>query len=135
MTGPSFRFRLERVRALRETREDEAKAKLAGAMARRNECEQQLHEAAERVTEARSAQLASETSSASDLQARQAYLERHEQNVVGRRTELTEAARDRQALERLKQHQLADHQREAARREGAALDEIAINGFRRREAA
>jgi flagellar protein FliJ len=149
MTGPSFRFRLERVRALRESREDEAKAKLAGAMARRNECEQQLNEAAERVAEARSAQRSGGPSSASDLLARQAYLERVEgvhrsslddlqvqdRNVAGRRSELTEAARDRQALERLKEHQLADHQREAARREVAVLDEIATNGHRRRAAA
>ena len=103
--------------------EDEAKLQLAGAMARRQECEQQVTAAAERVADARSAQLATGLSSAVDLVARQAYLERvesahrstlsdlerHEQNVAGRRSELTEAARDRQALEHLKASRLADH--------------------------
>ena len=48
---------------------------------------------------------------------------------------LTEAARDRQALERLKAHRLADHEREAARLLDAQLDEIATNGFFRKAAA
>jgi flagellar protein FliJ len=149
MTGPSFRFRLERVRALRETREDEAKVELAGAMARRLECEIQLQHAAERIAGARRAQLSAGPSSATDLLARQAYLERvenahrstlndlqrHDEDVAGRRTMLTEAARDRQALERLKAHRLADHQREAARLECVVLDEIATNSFHRRAAA
>jgi len=149
MIGPSFRFRLERIRALRERREEEAKLELAGAMARRNECEQALTSAAQQVQSARSAQLPTGPSSADDLVSRQAYLERvesvhratlsqlqhHEQNVAGHRDALTEAARDRQALERLKANRLADHQREAARQDAAALDEIAINGFRRRAVA
>lgn len=148
MIGPSFRFRLERIRALRERREDEAKVQLAGAMARRQECEQLATVAAERVLNARNAQLAAGPSSSMDLLTRQAYLERvesahrstlddlqrHESDVAGRRTELTEAARDRQALEHLKAHRLADHQREVARLDAVALDEIAINGFRRRTA-
>ena len=149
MTGTAFKFRLERVRALRESREDEAKAELAGAMTRRARCEQELTAAVERIHDARHAQLVTGPSNATDLLARQAYLERvesahrstlndlhrHDEDVAGRRTALTEAARDRQALERLKAHRLADHQREAARLESVALDEIAINGYRRRAAA
>ncbi len=148
MIGPSFRFRLERIRALRERSEDEAKLQLAGAMARRQECEQQVTAAAESVVNARKAQLETGPSSSTDLLSRQAYLERtenahrstladlkrHEKEVAGRRSELTEAARDRQALEHLKAHRLADHLRETARRDAVALDEIAINGFRRRTA-
>jgi flagellar FliJ protein len=148
MIGPSFRFRLERIRVLRERREDEAKLQLASAMARRQECEQEVTSAADRVAKARVAQLPAGPTTAADLVSRQAYLERvegvhrttltdlqgHEQTVAGRRTELTEAARDRQALERLKAHRLADHQREAARLDAVALDEIAINGFIRRTA-
>ena len=149
MIGPSFRFRLERVRALRERREDEAKLQLAGAMASRNECQQALSTAADQVQSARDAQLPKGPSSAEDLVSRQAYLERveslhratknqlqhHERNVAGHRDALTEAARDRQALERLKANRLADHTREVARQDAAALDEIAINGFRRRAVA
>lgn len=149
MIGPSFRFRLERVRALRERREDEAKAQLAGAMALRDKSERAAIEALSRVETARQTQLASGTASANDLIARQAYLERverahrstltelaqHDADVAGRRTALTEAARDRQALERLKEHRKADHDREVARIDAVALDEVAINGFRRRAVA
>jgi len=122
---------------------------LAGAMARRNECEEALGAAAERVQSARDAQVASGPSNPGDLLSRQAYLERvenvhrstlnqlerHEQNVAGHRDALTEAARDRQALERLKARRLADHKREAARQDAVVLDEIAINSFRRGAAA
>jgi flagellar FliJ protein len=150
MNGPSFRFSLERVRALRERTEDQAKEALAGAMQDRLRSEREAEEAAERVARARAAQLDAATlpTSAHDLIARQAYLERSEQahrmsrDVLGRseaqveqrRLALTEAARDRQALERLKEHRRQDHEREAARVESATLDEIAINGFRRRAA-
>lgn len=150
MMAPSFRFRLERVRALREHSEDAAKEALAGAMARHQQSEEQVRAASERVVEARAAQLAitARPSDAIELLARQAYLERtenahhasrhdlrrHEVEVAGRRDVLAAAARDRQALERLKEHRRADHQREAARVESFVLDEVAINGFRRRAA-
>jgi flagellar FliJ protein len=150
MTGPSFRFRLERVRALRERHEDAAKEALAGAMTAHRRSEEALHLAQERIQQARAAQLEAATGhvSATDLLARQAYLERterahqagrhdlhrHARELESRREALTEAARERQALERLKEHRRQDHERETARREGLALDEIAINGFRRRAA-
>lgn len=145
-----FRFRLERVRALRERHEDAAKEALAGAMQEHKRAEDAVAAAAARVDEARVAQLeaTSTPSSATDLIARQAYLERaekahvsgrrelhrHELELTRRREVLTEAARDRQALERLKEHRRRDHEREAARLEGLELDEIAINGFRRKAA-
>ena len=148
MTGPSYTFRLERVRALRERRENEAKAELAGAMLRRAQCEQQLTDAAERIAMARRAQMEAVTASAADLLARQAYLERveaahrttaeslirHDNDVDHHRVLLGQAAVDRKALERLKEKGLAEHRREAARIEGVVLDEIAINGFRRNAA-
>jgi flagellar FliJ protein len=151
MAGPSFRFRLERVRALRERTEDEAKQAFAGAMIERVRSEQEVEDAAERVAQAREAQLNATVGpvSANDLMARQAYLERSErahlasQEDLGRtemaleqrRGELTEAARDRQALERLKEHRRVEFEREQARVEAATLDEIALNGFRRKAAA
>jgi flagellar FliJ protein len=147
MSGPSFRFRLERVRALRERSEDAAKQELAGAMVRHRDCAEQLREADAVMERAREQQLAVGTARASaiDLLDRQAYLERtererahHEQElaqrereVAGRREALTLAARERQTLERLKEQRRADHERESARLESLALDEIAINGFRR----
>jgi flagellar protein FliJ len=150
MNGPSFRFRLERVRALRERREDAAKQELAGALMRHRRCEEEVQAAAARIANARAAQVDATTlpSSATDLIARQAYLERaerahqatrqdlqrHELELAQRREMLMKAAQERQALERLKEHQRANHEREAARQEGMVLDEIAINGFRRRAA-
>jgi flagellar protein FliJ len=150
MTGPSFRFRLERVRALRERREDAAKQALAGALDGHRHAEEQVQAAADRIEQARAAQLdaTSGPSDSSDLMARQAYLERaerahlatrhdlaqHELELERHRAALSIAARDRQALERLKEQRRADHDREQARREGLELDEIAIKGFLRRAA-
>jgi flagellar FliJ protein len=151
MAGPSFRFRLERVRALRERAEDEAKEAFAGAMLERVRSEQEMEDAAQRVVNAREAQLdaAAAPISATELMARQAYLERSErahqaskddlnrrdQVVEQRRDELTEAARDRQALERLKENRRLEFVREQERIEAANLDEIALNSFRRKAAA
>jgi flagellar FliJ protein len=150
MAGPSFRFRLERVRALRERAEDEAKEAFAGAMLERLRSEQEMEDAAKRVEQAREAQLDAGAApiSATELMARQAYLERSErahqvsqadlnrrdQALEERREEMTEAARDRQALERLKENRRIEFQREQERIEAANLDEIALNGFRRRAA-
>jgi flagellar FliJ protein len=145
-----FRFRLERVRALRERHEDAAKEALAGAMVQHRRCADAVALAAEQVAQARTAQLeaASTSISATELVARQAYLEkaekvhqagrrelyRHEMELNRRRDALTEAAKERQALERLKERRRRDHEKEAARLEGLVLDEIAINGFRRNAA-
>ena len=150
MAGPSFKFRLERVRALRERHEDAAKQAFAGAMMECAEGERAVQAAAQRVAQARAAQLnaTGAPTSAGDLMARQMYLERsehahratqedlhrREQALVQRRRELADAARDRQALERLKEQRRSDHEREQARIEAITLDEIAINGFRRRAA-
>lgn len=150
MAGPSFRFRLERVRALRERAEDEAREAFAGAMLDRLRSEQEMEDAAKRVADARAAQLdaASAPVSATELMARQAYLERSErahqasqddlsrrdEALEQRREELTEAARERQALERLKENRRIEFVAEQARIEAANLDEIALNSFRRRAA-
>lgn len=146
----SFRFRLERVRALRERREDQAKQALATTMADHFRAEEELRAAGERIANARAAQLDAAMSprAATDLLAHQAYLERAESvetvtrhnldcrelELADRRHALGRAARDRQALERLKERRRAEHQREATRIEGLLLDEIAINNFRRRTA-
>lgn len=152
MNGPStFRFSLERVRALRERTEDAARGELAGALSDERRSQDALDGAAETLQAARQAQRPTGTGpvNAEDLLARQFYLERSEQalrasrevlersqrHVEQRREALTEAARERQALEKLKERRRSDHEREQARRESAALDEIALNGFRRREAA
>jgi len=143
----SFRFPLERLRALRERGEDLAKQELAGALHRQAHCAERLRAMGEQVAGAFAAQRAAATSgsSAVDLAAAQAYLERmeqareagrldldrHDAEVGVRRDALREAARQRQALERLKERRRADHDRAVARAEGAVLDEIALTQHRR----
>lgn len=144
----TFRFPLERLRALRERGEDLAKQELAGALHRQAHCAERLRAMGEEVANAFAAQRAAAaggSSSAADLAAAQAYLERmeeardasrldldrHEAEVDVRRDALREAARQRQALERLKERRRADHDRAVARAEGAVLDEIALTQHRR----
>jgi flagellar FliJ protein len=144
----SFRFPLERLRALRERGEDLAKQELAGALHRRAHCAERLRAVGEEVAGAFAAQRAAAASGPArptDLAAHQVYLERieqvreagrldldrHDAEVGARRDALREAARQRQALERLKERRRADHERAAARAEGAVLDEIALTQHRR----
>jgi flagellar FliJ protein len=83
---------------------------------------------------------------AQELQARQAYIERAERaresasldldrrdaEVDARRMALQAAAREREVLERLKQRRREEYRKESERREGAALDEMALGIHRRR---
>jgi flagellar export protein FliJ len=147
MKGSSFRFRLERVRGLRERKEDTAKQALVVALAHHERGELALRKVEHKLESARAAQRDAATgpTSAVDLLAHQAYLERTEAarratsddlkrravELTRRRDALASASRDRQALERLKQHRREEHDREAARQEGLVLDEIAITRFRR----
>ena len=143
-----FRFRLERVRAIKERIEDQAKEELASSLAARHKAEEALQAAAERVDDARSAhrhKLAAGRASPRELMALQAYSERVErvrraaaldldrcrQEVEARRTALEAAVRERQVLERLKDRQRAHHVLESARLEGAAVDEMALTIHRR----
>lgn len=149
MTGPSFRFRLERVRALRERREDMARLALAQAITQRTTSLDHLRSVEAHLDHARSEQRlatgASATVSAAELRARQAFVEhietqrtagarelaRHETQVADRDAELGEMAREREMLERLKERHRAEHLRESRRHESNVLDEIALEGFRR----
>jgi flagellar export protein FliJ len=148
-TGSSFRFRLERVRALRERREDLARQELAKAVSRLSGSQSRLDAVdanLERVlAEQRVATSTAMTVDAEELRTRQAFVERieaqrvsealelrrHEADVAERDSELGTAAREHRMLERLKERQHAEHDREVGRREGIALDEIAIDRFRR----
>lgn len=89
-----------------------------------------------------------EVRSGTDLAANQAYLERlsgrravavrdlnaSRDEVGRRRRDLEAAARERQALDRLRDRRRAEHDRELARAEAAQLDELALAGHRRRQA-
>jgi flagellar FliJ protein len=151
VTRRPFNFRLERVRALRESFEDQAKEELAASLSTRLKGEAMLRAASDSFSHAQATRRESAVleMSGQDLLAAQAYVERtararqaaeleldrREAEVDARRTALVAAARDRQVLERLKERRKADHRRESDRVEGVLLDEMAIVSHRRTEAA
>jgi flagellar FliJ protein len=149
---PSFTFRLERVRSLRERAEDQAREDLARELSHRVRGEALLREAADVVSAARDTgrdAVLRTGASGADLLAAQAWLERAERSrrdaaaelgrrdaeVAARRAALAEAAREREAIERLKRRRKADHEAEVNRLSQAALDEIALTVHRRGTAA
>ena len=149
VSSPSFTFRLERVRALRERAEDQAKEEYAASLAHRLEGVAMLRAAADQREAAfRTAVAPAQDVGATgnDLLASQAWLDRlerareaaaleldrREAEVDARHTALVHAARERHALERLRERRSADHALEAGRRESAELDELALAGHRRR---
>jgi flagellar FliJ protein len=145
---PSFTFRLERVRTLRERAEERAREELANELRLRLRGQAILQEASNAVSAARSAGLDTVTAeriSSTDLLAAQAFLERTERvrreaaldldrqdaEVEARRTVLAAAARDRRAIDKLKDRQRAEHDAEWARRSQNQLDELALAVHRR----
>ncbi|MBX5469469.1 MAG: flagellar export protein FliJ [Thermoleophilaceae bacterium] len=138
-----FKFSLERVRALRERTEELAREQLAASLSHRSQGEARLRAASATVERARRRrrELAGAAVTAGELVARQMYLERTEREreaaaldldrrdaeVQARRRALASAARERQVLERLEERRRADHELRVARRECAALDEMALS--------
>lgn len=149
---PSFRFGLERVRELRVHAEDRAKEAFAASLNQRLHGVAQLAAADARLRDALQAGLPAGDAvprvTGADLLTRQAFVERLERTkddarlaldhldaeLAARRSSLTDASRDREALERLKARRRAEHRLDASRREAAMLDEIAIQGHLRRTA-
>jgi flagellar protein FliJ len=145
VSSPHFSFRLERVRALRERAEDQAKEDYAASLAHRLEGEALLRAAAATRDRARSDARAG-GGTGMDLLASQAWLERLElarqaaeleldrrdAEVEARHLALVNAARERHALERLSEKRRAEHAVETNRREAYELDELAAAGHRRR---
>jgi len=145
---PSFTFRLERVRDLRERAEEHAREELARELQLRMRGEALLLEATHAVDAARdtgSGIFRRPGASGADMLAAQAYLERAERDrreaaldldrqdaeVDARRRALTAASRDRQAIGKLEERQRAAHDREMARRAQIDLDEVALGVHRR----
>jgi flagellar protein FliJ len=151
VTRRPFNFRLERVRALRERFEDQAREDLAASLSVRLKGEAMLRAASESYSRAQDTrrQTAALEMSGQDLLATQAYIERtsrlreaaeleldrRDAEVDARRSALLEAARERQVLERLKERRRQDHRRESERAEAGLLDEMAITTHRRLEAS
>jgi flagellar export protein FliJ len=152
VTGSAFRFRLERVRAVRERKEKLAQRELADAISRRSSSVAELRTADAHLEHARQQQRSAtaerEPVSATDLLGRQAFLERveaqrrlrvtdlqqRELEVAERDAELATAASEHEMLNRLRERHRGEHAQEAARREQGDLDEIAATGFRRSHA-
>jgi flagellar protein FliJ len=145
---PSFTFRLERVRTLRERAEEQAREELAKELQLRLRGEALLRQATSTASAARDTgrdAVLAERTSAGDLQAAQAYIERAERarreaaldldrqdaEVTARRDALAVAARDREAIDRLKDKQRTDFENEWARRAQNQLDEVALGVHRR----
>jgi flagellar protein FliJ len=151
VTRRPFNFRLERVRALRESFEDQAREELAASLSVRLKGEAMLRAASENYSRAQDTRRESAglELSGQDLLATQAYIERTSRlreaaeleldrraaEVDARRSALLEAARERQVLERLKERRRQDHRRESERVEAGLLDEMAITTHRRLEAS
>ena len=153
METPSFTFRLERVRTLRERAEEHAKEALSTELRNQSASEMRFEDARNAVQAAcdltRTAHNARATISAHNLQAVQTYLEQTEllrseaalelsrakAEVAVKRQHLAEAARDRQAIDKLKERQKADHDAEWARKSQNTLDELALAVHRRGIAA
>jgi flagellar protein FliJ len=145
---PSFTFRLERVRTIRERAEDRAREDLTNELRVRAEGEALLQQASDAAVAARDHSrdgMRSQRLSSSDFLANQAFIERTERlridaslelarrdaEVAVRREVLAAAARDRQAIDKLKERQKAEHDAEWARKSQNTLDELALAVHRR----
>jgi flagellar FliJ protein len=154
VTERPFRFRLERVHDIRRQKERGAQEELATALGRQageeanlGQVDATIEDARERFRSAASGR--GELQPGTDLAATNAYLERlagrravavrdlnaSRDEVGRRRSDLEAAARERQALDRLRDRRREEHEREIARAESAQLDELAIAGHRRRQAS
>jgi flagellar FliJ protein len=148
---PSFTFRLERVRTLRESAEEAAREELARELSHRVRGEALLRQATHAVSAARDTgrDKARGGTTAADLMAAQVWMERAERRrldavadlhrldgeVARSRAALAEAAREREVIERLKRKQKRAHEAEVLRVAQIQLDEIALTVHRRGTAA
>jgi flagellar export protein FliJ len=144
-----FNFRLERVRSVRERAEEQAREELAASLALRLRGEGMLKAAEAELEAARETRRSTGTHnvvSGVDLVAAQAYVEQAElrrearmldldrcdAEVENRRVALMRAAQDLEAMERLKAKHRKEHEQEAQRVAGIALDEMSLNMHRRK---
>jgi flagellar FliJ protein len=149
-----FRFRLERVHSLRRQSERSAQESLAVSLGERRAGESALRRidttiAGAQAAARRVAGPGAGPVSGAELLAAELYMERlsgrraaatreltaRDAAVEERRRDLLAAARERQALDRLRDRRHKEHRHEAARVEGERLDEMALAVHRRREQA
>jgi flagellar FliJ protein len=143
-----FRFKLEAVRRLREQAETSAKESYARELALGRTRDAALAEAETRLAAARSDQssAAARPADGADLRARQAFVERRElertiaaldsraqaDRIEAGREQLTDASRDREAVERLKERQQRAHAVASERTEHRQLEDIGLTVHLRR---
>jgi flagellar export protein FliJ len=145
----SFRFRLERVRAVRERKEQLAQEQLARSLSRLSDSQAGVRDAdadlQRALDEQRRIAGAGGPVCGDELLARQAFVERVEQqrqrselelerseaDVADRNAELVRAASEHEMLIRLRERRRGEHEREQARQESNANDEIAAIRFGR----
>lgn len=144
------------MRWLRQQTERRAQEELAASLGRHREGEISLLEVDASIERAHESERAAAAApgeellrSGDELVAMEAYLVRlagtraaaartlaeRESEVDARRRSLIAAARERQALDRLRGRRLGEHRLAAARAEGAQLDELALAAHRRGRAA
>lgn len=145
----SFRFRLERVRAVRERKEQLAQEQLAHSLSRLSDSQAGVRGAEAELQRALEEQRrlagTGDPVGGDELMARQAFVERVEQqrrrselelerseaDVADRSAKLVTAASEHEMLIRLRERRRGEHEREQARQESNANDEIAAIRFGR----
>lgn len=139
MSAKRFTFTLEPLRTVREHAELVAMRDLAGELEQAALLRREVHSTEERLAAARAVDGAG-ASTAVELAARQAYLERVERelaearvrssvqegHVDASRTRLQHAAQEREQVDRLADRRRAQHDQEQRRRERDAGDEISM---------
>jgi flagellar FliJ protein len=143
-----FLFKLEPLLNLRRLKEEQARQAFAREVAEQHRLEAELSVRTVRLEEAVRGAAAFELS-ARDLAQRQAFVERCEREraeaaaritvqagrVEAQRAQLAELAREREAVERLRERAHERHEREEAQRQTAFLDELATQGYARKAQA
>jgi flagellar FliJ protein len=149
-----FRFGLQRVRDIRAHDEDQAKERFAHSLSERLRGEAMLRAAEDQLRDAQDERPADVSAlgaplTGAALVSRQAWVDRlkrlRDDAVVqlhgldsalkASRDSLTHASRRREVLDQLEARQREVHRRDAERREGAELDEMALRVHGRRGAA
>jgi flagellar FliJ protein len=149
-----FRFGLQRVRDIRAHDEDQAKERFAHSLSERLRGEAMLRAAEDQLRDAQDERPADVSAlgaplTGAALVSRQAWVDRLKRlrddaavqlhgldsELQASRDSLTHASQRREVLDQLEARQRAAHRRDAERREGAELDEMALRVHGRRRAA
>ncbi len=143
-----FSFRLDPLLRLREQAEQQALEAFARELCVRSQLEAELRETTTLLDAAAAATALDRGTriDATELALRQAYVERREreraeaearmvaqeERVDAQRHRVEECARDRRAVERLRDRARARHERDESQRQNALVDDLATSAYVRR---